>query len=195
MSYAWIGAANSFGDIGAAWGTIVARTLASIPSHWMFSGVFGAGLIGSSAGPMRARKGLGAGLMLTAMCFHGLWNASGAIGGDSVFAWIVPAIVAGTLISVFIWVYRRSVRSSASGCADLMTPEVKRGVVTPAELDALAGSRSTFRKYIRSQPSRQRAEHVLEAETDLAHQIARDDGAESAGVQRARTAVAQARGV
>ena len=78
---------------------------------------------------------------------------------------------------------------------DLMTPEVKGGVVTPGELDALAGSRSTLRKYLRSQPSRHRAEHVLEAETDLAHQIARDAGAESAGVQRARAAVAQARGI
>ena len=110
ISYAWIGAANSFGDIGAAWGTIVARTLSSISSHWMYSGVFGAGLIWFIGRPdVPPRKGLGAGLMLTAMCLHGLWNASAAIGGDSVFAWIVPAIVAGALISVFIWVYRNSV--------------------------------------------------------------------------------------
>ena len=62
---------------------------------------------------------------------------------------------------------------------ELMTPEVRLGVVTPAELDALAGPRSTLRSYIRAQPSRHTAERVLAAETDLAHQIARDGGAET----------------
>jgi hypothetical protein len=36
---------------------------------------------------------------------------------------------------------------------------------------------------------------VLEAETDLARQIARDDGAETAAVKQARAAVTQARGL
>jgi RsiW-degrading membrane proteinase PrsW (M82 family) len=49
ISYAWIGAANAFGDVDAAWGTIVARTVVSISSHWLFPGIFGAGLVGSSA--------------------------------------------------------------------------------------------------------------------------------------------------
>jgi protease PrsW len=193
ISYAWIGAANSFGDIGAAWGTIVARTLASIPSHWMYTGVFGAGLIWFIGRPdVPARKGLGAGLMLTAMLMHGLWDASAAIESDSVFS-IVPAIVAAVLISVFIWVYQNSVSIEREWMRELMAPEVKLGIVTPAELDALAGSRSTLRSYIRSQRSRRTAERVLAAETDLAHQIARDGGAETAAVQRARAAVARAR--
>ena len=72
-------------------------------------------------------------------------------------------------------------------------PEVEVGVVTPEELDALAGSRSTRKAYIRSQPSHRAAKRVLEAETELAHQIAHDRGVESAEVQRARGAVAQAR--
>ena len=50
-----------------------------------------------------------------------------------------------------------------------------------------------LKTYIRSQPSRRTAKRVLEAETNLAHQIARDDGAETAAVQRARVAVARAR--
>jgi hypothetical protein len=37
------------------------------------------------------------------------------------------------------------------------------------------------------------AKGVLAAETDLARQLARDDGAETAAVQRARVAVARAR--
>jgi protease PrsW len=193
ISYAWIGAANSFGDLGAAWSTILARTLASIPSHWMYTGIFGAGLIWFIGRPdVPARKGLGAGLMLGAMLMHGLWDASAAIAGDNVIS-IVPGIVAFGLISVFVWVYDNSVSIEREWMRELMAPEVELGVVTPHELDALAGSRSTLKSYVRSQPSRGNAERVLEAETDLAHQIARDGGAETAAVQRARVAVAQAR--
>ena len=194
ISYAFLGAANTFGDVGAAWATIIARTLASIPSHWMFSGIFGAGLVWFIGRPeLPARKGLGAALMLTAMLMHGLWNASSAIGGGSAFAWIVPTIVACVLIGVFVWVYETTVPIEREWMRKLMAPEVQLAVVTPAELDALAGSRSTLKSYLRTQPSRRKAEHVLEAERELAHQIARDGGAETAAVQHARAAVAQAR--
>jgi protease PrsW len=194
ISYAFIGAADAFGDVGAAWATIEVRTLASIPSHWMYSGVFGAGLIWFIGRPdVPARKGLGAGLMLTAMLMHGLWDASAAIAGDSVFGSVVPLTVAGGLIAVFVWVYRNTVPIEREWMRELMAPEVELGVVTPAELDALAGSRSTLRSYIRSQPSRRTAEHVLEAATDLAQQLARDGGGDTAAVQRARAAVARAR--
>jgi len=194
ISYAWIGAANAFGDIGAAQSTIVVRTLSSIPSHWMYTAIFGAGLVWFIGRPdVPARKGLGAGLMLTAMLMHGLWDASAAIAGNSVFGWIVPLSVAGVLITLFVWIYGKTQPIEREWMREIMAPEVGLGVVTPAELDALAGSRATLRSYIREQPSPRTAEHVLEAETDLAHQIARDGGAETAAVQQARTAVAQAR--
>jgi protease PrsW len=194
ISYAFIGAANAFGDVGGAWTTIIARTLASIPSHWMFSGIFGAGLVWFIGRPqVPARKGLGAALMLTAMLMHGLWNASSAIGGGSAFGWIVPTAVALVLIGVFVWVYATTVPVERKWMRALMAPEVQLGVVTPAELDALAGSRSTRKSYLRTQPSRRRAGRVLEAERELAHQIARDGGAETAAVQHARAAVARAR--
>ena len=193
ISYAWIGAANSFGDLGAAWSTILVRILASIPSHWMYTGIFGAGLIWFIGRPeVPSRKGLGAGLMLTAMLMHGLWDAGAAIAGDNVIS-IVPGIVVFVLISVFVWVYGNSASIEREWMRELMAPEVELGVVTPDELDALAGSRSALKTYVRSQPSRRTAERVLEAETDLAHQIARDGGAEAAAVEQARVAVAQAR--
>jgi hypothetical protein len=139
--------------------------------------------------PRRAgTQGLGAGLMLTAMVMHGLWDASAAIAGDDVIS-IVPGIVAFVLISVFVWVYENSEGIERKWMRELMAPEVDRGVVTRAELDALAGTRSTLKTYIRCQPSRRGAK----AETDLAHRIARDDGADTDAVQRARVAVAQAR--
>jgi RsiW-degrading membrane proteinase PrsW (M82 family) len=194
ISYAFIGAANAFGDVGAAWATIIARTLASIPSHWMFSGIFGAGLVWFVGRPeVPARKGLGAGLMLTAMLMHGLWDASSAIAGGSASAWLVPMLVASALISVFLWVYETTVPVEQEWMSELMAPEVQLGVVTPAELEALAGSRSTLKTYLRTQPSRRRARRVLAAEHELAHQIARDGGAETAAVQQARAAVARAR--
>ena len=195
ISYAWIGAANAFGDVDAAWATIVVRTLASIPSHWMFTAIFGAGLVWFIGRPdVPARKGVGAGLMLTAVLMHGLWNASGAIGGSSVFGWIVPLGVAATLIATFVWIYRNTQPIEREWMRELMAPEVAGGVVTPAELEALAGTRSTYRSYIRAHPRPRTAKRVLEAETDLAHQIARDGGAETVAVQAARAAVAQARG-
>lgn len=193
ISYAWIGAANSFGDVGAAWGTILARTLASIPSHWMYTGVFGAGLIWFIGRPdVPARRGLGAALMLAAMLMHGLWDASAAIAGDNAIS-IVPGTVAAVLITVFVWVYDNSVGIERNWMRELMAPEVALGVVTPDELEALAGTRTMLKNYIRSQPSRRTAARVLEAETDLAHQIARDGGAETEAVRSARAAVARAR--
>jgi RsiW-degrading membrane proteinase PrsW (M82 family) len=188
ISYAWIGAANAFGDVGAANSTILVRTLASIPSHWMYTGIFGAGLIWFVGRPdVPARKGLGLGLMASAMLMHGLWDASAAIGGNSALGLIVPIGIAGAVITIFVWVYNTSVQIEREWMRELLAPEVALGVVTQAELDALAGSRSTLRKYIRAQ-------HVTDAEAELARQIARDDGAETAAVQSARKAVARARG-
>jgi protease PrsW len=147
VSYAFIGAANSFGDTGAAWGMILVRTLSSIPSHWMYTGVFGAGLIWFVGRPdVPARKWLGAGLMLTAMLMHGLWDASAALAGSSVIGWLVPGLVATGLIGVFVWVYRSAVPIEREWMGELMAPEVRLGVVTPAELDALAGSRGRARR-------------------------------------------------
>jgi hypothetical protein len=98
------------------------------------------------------------------------------------------------LITVFMRVYEAAVPVEREWMRELMPPEVQLGVVTPAELDVLAGSRSTLKRYLRAQPSRRRTEHVLQAERDLAHQIARDGGVETPAVQRARAAVAHARG-
>jgi protease PrsW len=195
ISYAWIGAANSFNDVGAAWSTIIVRTLASIPSHWMYTAIFGAGLVWFVGRPdVPARRGLGAALMLTAMLMHGVWDASGAIAGNSVFGWIVPLTVATVLVIVFVWIYKTTQPIEREWMRELMAPEVALGVVSPDELNALAGTRSTLKKFINAQPDPRTAKRVLAAESELAHQIARDAGAETPAVQRARAAVLGARG-
>jgi RsiW-degrading membrane proteinase PrsW (M82 family) len=194
ISYAWIGAANAFGDVGAANSTILVRTLASIPSHWMYTGIFGAGLIWFVGRPdVPARKGLGIGLMASAMLMHGLWDASAAIGGNTAFGLVVPIVIAGAVITIFVWVYNTSVQIEREWMRELLAPEVELGVVTQPELDALAGSRSTLRKYVRAQHEPRTAKRVTDAETQLARQIARDDGAETAAVRSAREAVSRAR--
>jgi protease PrsW len=194
ISYAWIGAANSFGDIHAAWSTIVVRTLASIPSHWMYTAIFGAGLIWFLGRPdVPARRGLGAALMLTAMLMHGVWDASAALAGTSVLGLIAPVAVAAVLINVFVWIYNNTQPIERGWMRELMAPEVALGVVSREELNALAGTRSTLKSFIGAQRDPLTARRVLAAENELAHQIARDNGAETAAVQRAREAVLQAR--
>jgi protease PrsW len=195
ISYAWIGAANSFNDVGAAWSTIIVRTLASIPSHWMFTAIFGAGLVWFVGRPdVPARRGRGAALMLTAMLMHGVWDASGAIAGNTAFGWIVPLTVATVLINVFVWIYRTTQPIEREWMRELMAPEVELGVVSPDELNALAGTRSTVKSYVGSQTDPRTAKRVLAAESELAHRIARDGGADTPAVQRARAAVLEARG-
>jgi protease PrsW len=53
-----------------------------------------------------------------------------------------------------VWVYRNSVSIEREWMRELLAPEVELGVVTPAELDALAGSRSAQQAYTRSAPNR-----------------------------------------
>jgi RsiW-degrading membrane proteinase PrsW (M82 family) len=195
ISYAWIGAADSFNDVGAAWSTIIVRTLASIPSHWMYTAIFGAGLVWFVGRPdVPARRGLGAALMLTAILMHGVWDASAAIAGNGVFGWIVPLTVAAVLITAFVWIYKTTQPIEREWMRELMAPEVALGVVSPDELNALAGTRSTLKSYVASQADPRTAKRVLAAESELAHQIARDGGAETPTVQRAREAVLGARG-
>jgi RsiW-degrading membrane proteinase PrsW (M82 family) len=194
ISYAWIGAADSFNDVGAAWSTIIVRTLTSIPSHWMYTAIFGAGLVWFVGRPdVPARRGLGAALMLTAILMHGVWDASAAIAGNGVFGWIVPLTVAAVLITAFVWIYKTTQPIEREWMRELMAPEVALGVVSPDELNALAGTRSTLKSYVGSQADPRTSKRVLAAENELAHQIARDGGAETPTVQRAREAVLGAR--
>jgi general stress protein YciG len=75
---------------------------------------------------------------------------------------------------------------------ELMAPEVELGVVT-----AVSSTRSRDRPRrsgataTRSRPAGE--QRVLSAERELAHQIARDGGTETAAVQQARAAIERAR--
>ena len=91
--------------------------------------------------------------MLTAMLMHGIWDASAALAGMSVFGWIVPTAVASVLIAVFVWIYPNTEPIERHWMRELMAPEVELGVVTSAELDAISDTRSNLRRYISEQAS------------------------------------------
>jgi hypothetical protein len=62
------------------------------------------------------------------------------------------------LISVFVWIYNTTQPIEREWMRELMAPEVALGVVSPDELNALAGTRSTLKSYVGSQadpPNRQ----------------------------------------
>ena len=77
-----------------------------------------------------------------------------------------------------------------------MAPEVDRGTITPAELDALAGSHRGRRRFIRAHKhhrNHRHTRHVLHAGTDLAEQIALAGGQDTEGVEFAHAEVLRAR--
>jgi hypothetical protein len=76
---------------------------------------------------------------------------------------------------------------------EIMAPEVELGVIGNAELDALTGGRSTRNAYIHAAGRERSARHVLTAASDLAHQLARDGGADTPAVHHARNEVMRLR--
>jgi len=102
----------------------------------------------------------------------------------------VTAIVAGGIIAVFVRFYRTTVPIEREWMRELMAPEVKLGVVTAGKLDALAGSHS---KSPTLHPLAAEAPHdraPAEGQDRVARQLARDGGADTTAVQRARATVA-----
>ncbi|MBB5868806.1 RsiW-degrading membrane proteinase PrsW (M82 family) [Allocatelliglobosispora scoriae] len=201
ISYAMNSAAGAFGtdQLGSATLTIITRIVVGVAAHILYSAVFGAGLVyflGRPAEPRR--RGFGLALMLSAMVLHGVWDAQGALfraGGLLTFAvWF--ALIAVALVLV-VHVFNTTVPRERGFMRDVMAPEVARGVITDAELDALAGDRKARKAYRRAGANhreRSRARHVLDAANDLAAQLAAAGGAETPDVAFARQEVRRLRG-
>ena len=74
----------------------------------------------------------------------------------------------------------------------VMAPEVARGVINDAELEAIAGNRKArkrFRKSIPSRSGRRQGGYVLNAARDLAAELATSRGTDSDRVAFARSEV------
>jgi len=198
------GVQSAYSDFGAdavasTTTTSVMRVVVGLTSHWTYSAIFCAGLvylIGRPDEPRRVGRGLL--LMFAAMALHGLWDATGGLAGIKPLLFpLVYLFVPVTLIALFVWIYKTSVVTERRWMLELMEPEVALGVLTQADVDALAGSRKQRKAYVKAHPghrSHVRAKQVLDAAGDLAAQIARDGGADTARVRFARDEVLRVKG-
>jgi len=198
--YAVNSAASAFGanQLSNGGQTIGVRIITSIPSHWMYTAIFCAGLVWFIGRPNSPpRKLLGLSLIFSAMLLHGLWDGVAGFASFTASLAIVGPLVAGiAVIVMFIAVYRLSVGAERNWMRELMAPELELGVITPDELAALSGNRKERKAYVKSAKghrSHRTARHVIEAETDLGLQLARDRGEDTPAVSHARDEVRRLR--
>lgn len=197
MLYAAQTSAANFGSeqIESAAQTILIRSGLGIVSHTLFSALFCAGLVWFLGRPRAERnRALGAGLMLTAMIFHFLWDAADAIGnsvfGSTTYAALVLGVVIVVALVLVRLVARRASRVQQQWLRAVLAPEVDLGVVTEAEVDAVVRDRGARRRYLRSAPhGRRQGRRVLASVRALAADIAagRDLEAARAEVGRMRS--------
>ena len=180
----------------AVLGTFALRAVTGIPSHALYTALFGAGLIyalGTSAQPRRLGRGLA--LIAAAVVLHGVWDSAAAIGGP-VFG---PLVL--LLTTIFCLVALRVAIRWAGGrerefMRDIMTPEVVNGTISSAELDALTGHRKDKRTALKRRPenvSRRREKHVLRAVRDLAEDLAASGGTDTPEVEHSRAEIERLR--
>ncbi|GAB89418.1 hypothetical protein GORHZ_060_00500, partial [Gordonia rhizosphera NBRC 16068] len=99
-------------------------------------------------------------------------------------------------IIAIVIAYRWTVGRERGWLRDMLAPEVDAGVITPEELNALAGSRRQRRKYIKSKDNnltKKQAKSVFVATTDLAEAIAKSGATETEDVGFARSEIARVR--
>jgi RsiW-degrading membrane proteinase PrsW (M82 family) len=197
--YAQNSAFAAFGahQADAVLGVFVVRAIAGIPSHALYTALFGAGVIyalGTVAQPRRLGRGVA--LMLSAVALHGVWDSASAIGGPVYVVLVLLAVTVGSVMILLVairWAGRRERRYMR----DIMAPEVAAGTITEAELAALTGDRQDERVAIRSRRrgiTRRREKHVLRAVRDLASDLAEAGGEDTPHVLHARAEIARLRG-
>jgi RsiW-degrading membrane proteinase PrsW (M82 family) len=192
VAYTYNSAAANFGQAEYGTSTLGIRTVLST-GHWAWSAVAGAGLIYLIGRPAeRPRRGFA--LILSSMFLHWFWDSIGPLTGGA--SWAIALYLPATIVNlaIFIWVYRLTVVKERTWARSLLADEVDRGVITADELDAAVGSRKVRKHFVRSQPKRRRAKHVLEATNDLADEIASAYALDAPKVEHARAEIARLRG-
>lgn len=200
INYAMTSAGTQFGanQIGASAATIVLRMVSGVAAHILYSAIFCAGVIYLLGRPAEPRK-IGRGLLLIAipMVLHGTWDSVAALAADSALAMIGLLLGTGAVALILVaWVYRLTVTRERGFVRDVMAPEQARDVITPVELDAMAGNRKkrkAYRKANRKRVERRRARYILNAAYALADELAAARGADTDRVRFARSEIVRIR--
>ena len=176
--------------------TFLLRAITGIPSHALYTALFGAGVIyalGTPAQPRRLARGIA--LMLSAMLIHGVWDSAAAIGGPVFVGLIILATTLLSLLALLVAI-RWAGRRERMFMRDIMATEVDAGTISEAELDALAGDRKARRAAVKTRAkgvSRRREKHVLRAARDLAADLAVAGGEDTPPVEYSRSEIARLR--
>jgi len=172
----------------------VLRAITGIPSHALYTALFGAGLIyalGTPAQPRRLARGVG--LMLAAAVIHGVWDSASALGGGTALVGLVLLVTTlASVVALLVGIRWAGGRERAL-MRDIMAPEVEAGTITAVELEALTGHRHERRAAVKARAdgvSRRHERHVLLAARDLAEDLARGD---EAAIQHSRAEIARLR--
>ena len=176
--------------------TFLLRAVTGIPSHALYTALFGAGVIyalGTPAQPRRLARGIA--LMLSAMLIHGVWDSAAAIGGPVFVGLIILATTLLSLLALLVAIRWAGGRERMF-MREIMAPEVDAGTISEAELDALAGDRKARRAAVKTRAkgvSRRREKHVLRAARDLAADLAVAGGEDTPPVEYSRSEIARLR--
>lgn len=199
-------AAASWGadQIGSSMTTMAMRLATGVAGHFLFTGIFCAGLVYVLGRPAEPRRlGRGVLLMVTAMVIHFVWDSEDAIAhlvfGDTAAAGVAVGLlmVGVPLVALVVLarVFATTVVNERSFVVPMLEPEVARGVVTEAEVAAASGTRKDRRRYRHAGGGVRRRRHVLDAVFDLTHELGASGGASSPRVEFARSEVVRLRGL
>jgi hypothetical protein len=131
------------------------------------------------------------------MLLHGTWDSVAAIAGQNALALI--GLLIGTVVvalSIVARVYTLTVARERDFVRAVMAPEQARNVISPIELDAMAGNRKArkaYRKAGRNRQERRRARYILNAAYTLADELAAARGADTDRVRFARSEISRIR--
>lgn len=207
ISYIQTGAATGFGadQIGVTMLTYAMRISTGVAGHILFTAIFCTGLVYLLGLPEQPRR-VGRGLLLigTAMVIHGVWDSEGAIArallsdttAAGVLTMVLMPLVPIAALIVCVLVFQSAVQVERAFMADMLAPEVARGVLTDEEVAAAAGDRKARRRYRRTGAGlghRRRNRQVLDAVFDLAHELGQAGGHSTDRVQFARGEVQRLR--
>lgn len=206
LQYAAGAAASAYGDrpLAHALEITVMRSLDGVGGHILYSAIFCAGLVYLLGRPAQPRRvGLGLTLVIVPMVLHGIWDALGAIigdtrdAGDLLVSFGAQALMVAVALVAVIRVFHLTVAGERDVVRAVLQPEVDNGVLGPDELDALAGDRKARKHFLASgsgHVDKRRRKHVIDAGRDLGDALAAARGGSSDRVTFARAELRRVRG-